>query len=185
MHRRWEFMVQQDETPAGIQQPAAIRALLSRWLAPHEYAIWRASAYRFHALVLQSWRQGNVFFLGDAAHMTPPFMAQGMCQGIRDAANLVRKLAMVQRGQASAALLDTYQQERQPQLAVEARLRARAGASGPLRLRRRRFGRRWRGPAQVAAAGAGRRHYPIGSYRECIEYGLKTVLRRAGMREGT
>lgn len=36
MHRRWEFMVQRDETPAGIQQPAAIRALLSRWLAPHE-----------------------------------------------------------------------------------------------------------------------------------------------------
>ncbi len=113
-HRRWEFMLRQDETPAGIQQPEVIRELVSRWLAPHEYDIWRASAYRFHALVLQSWRQGSVFFLGDAAHMTPPFMAQGMCQGIRDAANLVWKLAMVRRGQAPAALLDTYQDERQP-----------------------------------------------------------------------
>lgn len=111
-HRRWEFMINPDETPAGIQQPEAIRKLVSRWLAPHEYEIWRASAYRFHALVLKTWRQGNLFFLGDAAHMTPPFMAQGMCQGIRDAANLVWKLAMVNRSLASDALLDTYQEER-------------------------------------------------------------------------
>lgn len=113
-HRRWEFMINQDETPAGIQQPDAIRKLVSRWLAPHEYEIWRASAYRFHALVLKSWRQGNLFFLGDAAHMTPPFLAQGMCQGIRDASNLVWKLAMVNRGLASDTLLDTYQEERIP-----------------------------------------------------------------------
>lgn len=114
LHRRWEFMINADETPTGIQQPEAIRALMTRWLAPHEYEIWRASAYRFHALVLQTWRRDNLFFLGDAAHMTPPFMAQGMCQGIRDAANLVWKLALVTRGSASTALLDTYQDERLP-----------------------------------------------------------------------
>ena len=114
VHRRWEFMINPGETPAGIQQPDSIRKLLSRWLAPHEYELWRASAYRFHALVLKSWRQDNLFFLGDAAHMTPPFMAQGMCQGIRDAANLVWKLAMVNKGLATDALLDTYQEERIP-----------------------------------------------------------------------
>jgi hypothetical protein len=114
VHRRWEFMINADETPAGIQEPESIKKLLSRWLAPHEYVVWRASAYRFHALVLKTWRDGNVFFLGDAAHMTPPFMAQGMCQGIRDAANLVWKLAMVNRRLASPKLLDTYQQERLP-----------------------------------------------------------------------
>jgi 3-(3-hydroxy-phenyl)propionate hydroxylase len=113
-HRRWEFTINDDETPAGIQQPESIRKLLSRWLEPHEYEIWRASTYRFHALVLKTWRHGNLFFLGDAAHMTPPFMAQGMCQGIRDASNLVWKLAMTIRGHASDALLDTYQQERLP-----------------------------------------------------------------------
>ncbi len=113
-HRRWEFMINPDETPAGIAQPEAIRKLLARWLAPHQYEIWRASAYRFHALILKTWRDGNLFFLGDAAHMTPPFMAQGMCQGIRDASNLIWKLAMVRRGLAPAALLDTYQEERQP-----------------------------------------------------------------------
>lgn len=114
VHRRWEFMINPDETPAGIQQPESIRKLVSRWIAPHEYVVWRASTYRFHALVLKSWRHGNLFFLGDAAHMTPPFMAQGMCQGIRDASNLVWKLAMVNQGLASAALLDSYQEERIP-----------------------------------------------------------------------
>jgi 3-(3-hydroxy-phenyl)propionate hydroxylase len=46
--------------------------------------------------------------------MTPPFLAQGMCQGIRDAANLVWKLALVRRGLADPGLLDTYQGEHAP-----------------------------------------------------------------------
>lgn len=112
--RRWEFMINPDETPAQVSQPEYVRKLLSRWLQPEEYEIWRASTYRFHALVLRTWRAGNIFFLGDAAHMTPPFLAQGMCQGIRDAANLLWKLALVKQGTATPALLDTYQAERSP-----------------------------------------------------------------------
>ena len=112
--RRWEFMINADETPAQAMEPAFVRRLISRWLNENEYDIWRASSYRFHALVLRQWRSGRVFFLGDAAHMTPPFLAQGMCQGIRDAANLVWKLALVNRGAASPLLLDTYQAERLP-----------------------------------------------------------------------
>src|SRR5579884_2582515 len=42
----------------------------------------------------------------------PPFSGQGMCTGIRDAYNLCWKLALVLRGQAQPALLDSYQQER-------------------------------------------------------------------------
>lgn len=110
--RRWEFMINADETPAQVMEPAFVRRLISRWLDESEYDIWRASSYRFHALVLRQWRADRVFFLGDAAHMTPPFLAQGMCQGIRDAANLVWKLALVSRGAAGLQLLDTYQAER-------------------------------------------------------------------------
>ncbi|MFM0554234.1 bifunctional 3-(3-hydroxy-phenyl)propionate/3-hydroxycinnamic acid hydroxylase [Paraburkholderia sediminicola] len=112
--RRWEFMINPDETPEQVSQPEFVRKLISRWLDDDEYEIWRASSYRFHALVLRSWRADRIFFLGDAAHMTPPFLAQGMCQGIRDASNLIWKLAMVKRRTAAASLLDTYEAERAP-----------------------------------------------------------------------
>ncbi|MEU6223516.1 bifunctional 3-(3-hydroxy-phenyl)propionate/3-hydroxycinnamic acid hydroxylase [Streptomyces sp. NPDC047042] len=112
--RRWEFMINPGEDPEEVSREEFVRGLLSRWLDAGEYDLWRASSYRFHALVLRQWRAGRVFFLGDAAHMTPPFLAQGMCQGIRDASNLVWKLALQLRGVAEEPLLDTYQREREP-----------------------------------------------------------------------
>jgi 3-(3-hydroxy-phenyl)propionate hydroxylase len=57
---------------------------------------------------------GGVFLLGDAAHLTPPFVGQGLCAGLRDASNLTWKLAAVLRGEASEALLETYELERKP-----------------------------------------------------------------------
>ena len=53
-----------------------------------------------------------MFLAGDAAHQQPPFIGQGMCQGIRDVANLAWKLAAVHRGEAADSLLDSYQTER-------------------------------------------------------------------------
>jgi len=117
-HRRWEFMLLPGERPEEMNREDAIRRLLGRWLAPDDAKIWRAATYTFHALVAKEWRRGRVFLAGDAAHMTPPFMAQGMCQGIRDAANLAWKVALVLRGAASEALLDTYQRERLPHVAA-------------------------------------------------------------------
>ena len=52
--------------------------------------------------------------MGDAVHQTPPFLGQGLCAGIRDAVNLAWKLRMVLRGDADAALLDSYEIERKP-----------------------------------------------------------------------
>ncbi|MFJ8109124.1 bifunctional 3-(3-hydroxy-phenyl)propionate/3-hydroxycinnamic acid hydroxylase [Streptomyces sp. NPDC096132] len=112
--RRWELMIDKGEDPREMAEPRIVRELLSRWLDPGDYDLWRASSYRFHALVLRQWRAGRLFFLGDAAHMTPPFLAQGMCQGIRDASNLLWKLAGRLRGGAGDGLLDTYQREREP-----------------------------------------------------------------------
>ncbi|WP_086804254.1 bifunctional 3-(3-hydroxy-phenyl)propionate/3-hydroxycinnamic acid hydroxylase [Streptomyces caniscabiei] len=112
--RRWEFMINPGEDPEEVSREDFVRGLLTRWLDPEEYELWRAASYRFHALVLERWRAGRLFFLGDAAHMTPPFLAQGMCQGIRDASNLVWKLALHRRGVAGESLLDTYQHEREP-----------------------------------------------------------------------
>jgi hypothetical protein len=105
-HRRWELMLN-----PGEQEPDPWK-LLARWVTPDDAQLWRAAAYRFHALVARQWRGGRVFLAGDAAHQQPPFTGQGMCQGIRDAANLSWKLQYVLAGKAGDGLLDTYEAER-------------------------------------------------------------------------
>lgn len=87
-----------------------IRALIGD--TPYEI-VW-LSDYRFHQRLLAQFRHGRVFFLGDAAHLVAPFGARGMNSAIQDVENLVWKLALVLRGAAPEALLDTYQAERWP-----------------------------------------------------------------------
>ena len=70
------------------------------------YRIAHRSAVRF--------RERRCFLLGDAAHIHSPVGAQGMNTGLQDAYNLGWKLALVVAGRAPAALLDTYEAERQP-----------------------------------------------------------------------
>lgn len=61
-----------------------------------------------------SLRAGRVFLAGDAAHIHSPVGGQGLNTGIQDAYNLIWKLALVHRGRAASALLDTYEAERHP-----------------------------------------------------------------------
>lgn len=72
------------------------------------------SVYRLHHRCMEKFRQGNVFFAGDAAHIHSPAGGQGMNTGLQDAYNLAWKIAMVVRGDANEKLLDTYEQERMP-----------------------------------------------------------------------
>jgi len=115
-HRRWEISLKEGEDPRDAATPEGTWKLLSRWLTPQDGELWRQSSYRFHALVAQAWREGRVFLAGDAAHMQPPFLGQGMCQGVRDVSNLSWKLAAVfnaeVKGRAAEALLDSYGEER-------------------------------------------------------------------------
>ncbi|HZZ38811.1 MAG TPA: FAD-dependent monooxygenase, partial [Acidobacteriaceae bacterium] len=70
------------------------------------------STYRVHHRVAQHFRQQRAFLLGDAAHIHSPVGGQGMNTGIGDAINLAWKLAAVLHGEATPAILDTYEPER-------------------------------------------------------------------------
>lgn len=110
---RWEFMLLPGETPEAMMDDAIVQDLIRPWdCGPVE--IERMAVYRFHGLVANRWREGRALIAGDAAHQTPPFAGQGMCAGLRDAANLAWKLSAVLSGAASDGLLDTYQAEREP-----------------------------------------------------------------------
>jgi 3-(3-hydroxy-phenyl)propionate hydroxylase len=76
------------------------------------------TAYTFRAQVASRWRDRNVFILGDAAHLTPPFVGQGMAAGLRDAMNLTWKLAGVLDKTLPDSVLDTYEQERKAHAAA-------------------------------------------------------------------
>ncbi len=126
-HRRWEFMLMPGEPREGALSPERLWALLARWLQPQQAQLWRAAAYRFHALVANEWRAGRLLLAGDSAHQTPPFMGQGMCQGLRDAGNLAWKLAAVLRGELDASLLDSYTAERRPHVQATTRMAKQLG----------------------------------------------------------
>jgi len=70
------------------------------------------STYRVHHRVTNHYRSGQVFLVGDAAHVHSPAGGQGMNTGIGDAVNLAWKLAAVVRHEAPDSLLDSYELER-------------------------------------------------------------------------
>lgn len=113
---RWEFMIRKGETPELVSSDAFVEKLLKPWDVAGAVRIERKAVYTFRARIADRWRVGNVLLAGDAAHQTPPFAGQGMCSGLRDAANLAWKLSAVLRDGAPDALLDSYQPERAPNL---------------------------------------------------------------------
>jgi len=109
---RWEFMLKPGETAERMLEDDFIWELLKPWNVEGAVTIERKVVYRFNAKVAKTWRRGPIFLAGDAAHLTPPFAGQGLCAGLRDAANLAWKLIAVSQG-ANECLLDTYQSERE------------------------------------------------------------------------
>jgi 3-(3-hydroxy-phenyl)propionate hydroxylase len=116
---RYEFMLMPGEDPAKLLSPeeAEVR-LLAPLLPPGAARIERTATYTFQGLVCSRWRSGRVLVAGDAAHLMPPFLGQGMCSGIRDVTNLAWKLERVLRRGAPESLLDTYEVERKPHVSA-------------------------------------------------------------------
>lgn len=114
---RWEFRLLPGEAAGDFDSLTDLHPLIAPWVAhvaAERLELIRVAEYTFRARVADRWRSGNIFLLGDAAHLTPPFVGQGMGAGLRDAMNLAWKLAGVTGGNLPAAVLDSYQQEREP-----------------------------------------------------------------------
>src|SRR4249919_186933 len=114
---RWEFRLFDGEDEAGLITPAALGQLLRPWTGRGDLdglQIIRSATYTFRAQMASRFRAGQVFLLGDAAHLTPPFIGQGLAAGLRDADNLAWKLAYVLTGRAGPDLLASYETERRP-----------------------------------------------------------------------
>src|SRR5712692_3769605 len=110
--RRWELKVLPHEQPEEFQDKARVLEVLADFVDIDAIELWRSAVYRFHALVAARWNHNRFFLLGDCAHQMPPFLGQGMCAGVRDAANLIWKILLVEKASVSPALLDTDQEER-------------------------------------------------------------------------
>jgi 3-(3-hydroxy-phenyl)propionate hydroxylase len=114
---RWEFRLLEGETAADFESIEALQPLIGPWVEGipcDQLELVRIAEYNFRAQLADHWRDGHVFLLGDAAHLTPPFIGQGLCAGVRDAMNLGWKIAGVLSGDLPESVLDTYEVERKP-----------------------------------------------------------------------
>lgn len=110
---RYEFLVPEGSDEKAFESDDNVHKLLARVLPPHVRPnVIRRRVYMHHARIAPTFRQGRALLAGDAAHLMPVWQGQGFNTGIRDASNLAWKLALVVKGVAGDALLDTYTQER-------------------------------------------------------------------------
>lgn len=129
---RWEFRLLPGESANDFGTLAGLRPLIAAWTADaedSELTILRVAEYTFRAQIADRWRDRNTFLLGDAAHLTPPFIGQGMGAGMRDAMNLAWKIAGVRNGTLAKDVLETYEQERKPHVRQLVRLALNIGRS--------------------------------------------------------
>ncbi|MBT2493716.1 bifunctional 3-(3-hydroxy-phenyl)propionate/3-hydroxycinnamic acid hydroxylase [Streptomyces sp. ISL-96] len=155
---RWEFRLRE----ASELDHERLRELIAPWVdLAHgaDFDVVRQAQYTFRARIADRWHRGRVFLLGDAAHLTPPFVGQGLCSGLRDAYNVTWKLARVLRQGADERLLETYESERKPharhviRLAVAMGWAMTGGQDGVAAIRRRVLGAACRIPGLTTAAG--------------------------------
>ena len=176
---------------ADFEDPDRVWSLLEPWYRPQDGPLTRSTVYEFRSMLANQMRKGHVLLVGDAAHLTPPFLGQGLCSGLRDAANVAWKLDLVLRGVAPERLLDTVDAERQPQNEAVIRLAIELGKVlcqlDPQAAAERDAMLRAAGPPpplELAPLTAGLLHQPIGEPDPLAgTLSVQGVVERAG-REG-
>ena len=111
--RRWEFMRLPTESIEELNSEEKAWELIAPWNIDRSNAtIERHAVYTFRGSWADRWQQGRLLLAGDAAHLMPPFLAQGLCSGMRDAAALAWRMALILKGEAPESLLGSYGPER-------------------------------------------------------------------------
>ena len=111
--RRFEFMRRADTTVEALGRDSTAWRLMAPWgVTPQTARLERHAVYTFRGRWAETWRERNVFLAGDAAHLMPPFLGQGLCAGLRDARALAWRLGLVHAGLAAPMVLDSYGPER-------------------------------------------------------------------------
>jgi 3-(3-hydroxy-phenyl)propionate hydroxylase len=122
MHRqpddiwRIDYQLRDDENPEQACRPENVIPRIESHLRMigegNDWSpIW-ISLYKANALTLNRYVQGRLLLAGDAAHLVPIFGVRGANSGIEDAHALAWRLALVVKGAAPPALLESYSQER-------------------------------------------------------------------------
>ncbi|MDP1955262.1 MAG: FAD-dependent oxidoreductase [Polaromonas sp.] len=110
---RIDYQMAPNANPDEVSREDVVRERLQRQFGPDvEVEIVWVGPYAYRSRCLDKLRLGRVFFMGDTAKIVSPFGARGGNTGVADADNLAWKLAAVSRGRASAALLESYNDER-------------------------------------------------------------------------
>lgn len=111
--RRFEFMRTAEMSVEQLGSLDTAWKLMEPWgVTPDTAELERSAVYTFRGRWADSWRAGNAFLAGDAAHLMPPFLGQGLCAGLRDARALSWRLSAVHSGRSTPAVLDSYGSER-------------------------------------------------------------------------
>jgi 2-polyprenyl-6-methoxyphenol hydroxylase-like FAD-dependent oxidoreductase len=111
--RRWEFMCLPGESIDELNTTEKAWELLAPWnITPDNAKVERHAVYTFRGSWADQWQKDRVFLAGDAAHLMPPFLGQGLCSGMRDALAFCWRMEAVLRGDATPDLFTSYGPER-------------------------------------------------------------------------
>ncbi|UZR94223.1 FAD-dependent monooxygenase [Chondrinema litorale] len=109
-HKRIEFSLKRDQSENLEDYLEKTQQILNT----RSFKILHSAVYSFQSKIADKWKKGNVLIAGDAAHLMPPYIGQGMCAGFRDAQNLSWKIHYILKYNFSDSILNTYQSERYP-----------------------------------------------------------------------
>lgn len=123
---RMDYQMPADADVDHITRPETAGARLREQLGPDvDFEFVWIGAYQYRQHLLDDFRLGRLFFMGDSAHVVSPFGARGGNTGVQDAFNLGWKLALALQGKVSDSFLVSYTAERRPACAENLQVTSR------------------------------------------------------------